>query len=339
MNASRFFLVGVEGESLDGRERELFDRYPPGGIVLFARNMVSASGLLSLAVELRDRIPGVWLCVDQEGGPVDRFRTIAGSSLSAARAARNGISRAAGEAAGALCASFGIDLDLAPVVDRAVPAAGGVVLTERVVAENPDEVAAAAREFLAGLAEFGVAGCLKHFPGLGRGAVDSHFLLPVIDEDARQLKADLSPFATLRETPAVMVSHAAIGREGLPASLSKAIAQDLLRDDVGFGGVAISDDLEMGALSAFGSLADRSAAAFAAGCDLLCIGKDNASLPGAADAIGRMVPARRIAEADERLGRFCGDLARIRGQRRREPPPLDEIIATIEELGNLPKGA
>ena len=144
-----------------------------------------------------------------------------------------------------------------------------------------------------------------------------------------------SPFAALRETPAVMVSHAAIGREGLPASLSSAIARDLLRGDVGFAGAAISDDLEMGALSAFGSLADRSAAAFAAGCDLLCIGKDNASLPEAVVAIERMVPARRMTEADERLGRFRGDLSRIRGQARREPPPLDEIIASIEELRNL----
>ncbi|MGH9442693.1 MAG: glycoside hydrolase family 3 N-terminal domain-containing protein, partial [Thermoanaerobaculia bacterium] len=300
MNSSVFFLIGVESTELTERERALFAKFPPGGVILFARNMADPDQLHSLVAEIRERAPGVLLFVDQEGGPVDRFRAIAGSSVSAARAARIGASRAAGEIAGALCSLFGIDVDLAPVVDRAVPAAGGVVLTERVVAENPDDVAKAGRQFLDGLALYGVAGCLKHFPGLGRGAVDSHVLLPVIDDDPRQLELDLLPFRKLRDAPAVMVSHAAFGRGALPSSLSRAVAHDLLREEAGFPGAAISDDLEMGALSAFGSLADRSAAALAAGCDLLCIGKQNEALPDAVEAVERMVPARRTLEALER---------------------------------------
>lgn len=332
MSASRFFLVGLEGTELAGCEKQLFERHPPGGVILFARNIVSEEGLRGLLDDLRDRIPGVILCVDQEGGPVDRFRAIAGHSISASRAARSGVSRAAGELAGALCASFGIDIDLAPVVDRAVPAAGGVVLTERVVAENPDEVAQAGRAFLEGLADFGVAGCPKHFPGLGRGAVDSHLLLPVIEEDERQLRLDLSPFSALKDAPAMMVSHAAVGREALPSSLSRAVATSLLRGECGFAGAAFSDDLEMGALSAFGSIADRSAAAFAAGCDLLCIGKENAALPEAVAAIERMVPARRLTEAHERLDRLAGELSRTRSERKREPPPMAEIAAAVAAL-------
>jgi beta-N-acetylhexosaminidase len=332
VSASRFLLVGVEGSELNDRERGLFARFPPGGVILFARNIESEPQLSSLVAELRARIPDVILCVDQEGGPVDRFRVITGGSISAAGAARIGASRRAGETAGAICAWFDFDIDLAPVVDRAVPAAGGVVLTERVVSETPDEVARAGREFLEGLADFGVAGCLKHFPGLGRGAVDSHLLLPVIEDDGRQLKMDLSPFLALADAPAVMVSHAAIGRESLPSSLSRAVATELLRGKAGFKGAAFSDDLEMGALSAFGSVPERCAAAFAAGCDVLCIGKENAALPEAVAAIERMVPRERIAEAQERLDRLRGDLARIRSGRRRELLPLPEIIAETAEL-------
>jgi beta-N-acetylhexosaminidase len=332
VSASRFFLVGVEGTELNVRERELFSRFPPGGILLFARNIVSEPQARSLVEELREGIPGVWLCVDQEGGPVDRFRAIAGPSISAAGAARVGASRGAGEIAGALCAAFDLDLDLAPVVDRAVPAAGGVVLTDRVVSESPDEVARAGSEFLEGLAEFGIGGCLKHFPGLGRGAVDSHLLLPVIQDDPRQLKMDLAPFWDLSDAPAVMVSHAAIGREALPSSLSRVIATELLRGEGRFEGAAFSDDLEMGALAAFGSLAERSAAAMAAGCDVLCIGKENAALPEAVVAIERMVRGERIAEAAERIDRLRTDLARIRAEKRRKPPPFAEIIRETAEL-------
>ncbi len=335
MNASRFFLVGIEGENLTGRERELFGRFPPGGVILFARNIVGESQVRSLIAEVRDRIPGVWLCVDQEGRTVDRFPAKVGGSISAAAASRIGATRKAGEVAGALCAGFGLEMDLAPVVDRAVPAAGGVVLADRVVSENPDAVARAGREFLDGLADFGVAGCVKHFPGLGRGAVDSHRSLPVIEGDERQLTMDLAPFVALADTPAVMVSHAAVGREALPSSLSKGIATGLLRNEVGFGGAAFSDDLEMGALSAFGSLAERSAAALAAGCDVLCIGKESSALPEAVDAIERMVSRTRIEEAFERGERLRADLARIRHQRRKEPPALAEIIRATAELKGL----
>jgi beta-N-acetylhexosaminidase len=332
VSGSRFFLVGVQGTELTGRERDLFERHPPGGILLFARNIESERQVRDLVDGLAANVPRVLFAVDQEGGPVDRFRSLAGPSISATRAAKTRASRRAGEIAGALCSSFGIDIDLAPALDRAVPGAGGAVLAERTFSQDPAAIAIAGREFLEGLAEFGIAGCLKHFPGLGRAAVDSHLLLPVIEDDSRQLKMDLLPFVSLAAAPAVMVSHAAIGREALPASLSRAVATDLLRGEAGFSGAAFSDDLEMGALSAFGALPERAAAAFAAGCDLLCIGKENAALPEAAEAVERAVSPRRIAEADERLERLRLDVARIRARKRREPPPLSEIASATEEL-------
>ena len=332
MRPSRFFLVGIGGKTLTGRERDLFSRHPPGGVILFGRNIVQPSQLRDLVGEIRGLIPGVWLAVDQEGGPVDRFREIAGASASAAKAAAAGESEEAGRLAGNLCSAFGIDVDLAPVVDRAVRGAGSIVLSERVVSENPEEVVRFARAFLDGLSEAGVAGCLKHFPGLGRGAVDSHLQLPIIRDESRELNLDLAPFEALRSVPAVMVSHAALGSENRASSLSKGVATDLLRGEMGFDGAAFSDDLEMGALSAFGSLPDRCAAALAAGCDVLCVGKDNAVLPEAVEAIERTVATHRIEEAAARVERLRGDLARIRAAGLGETLPLDEITRRTAEL-------
>ena len=216
--------------------------------------------------------------------------------------------------------------------------AGRTVLRGRAAFEDGRESASAARGFLDALAAFGVAGCLKHFPGLGRAAVDSHLVLPRIPEGREGLEADLAPFRALAESaPAVMVSHAAVGGSNVPATLDSGIATDLLRRDVGFEGVAVSDDLEMGALADFGGVPERAAAAFEAGCDLLCIGKETAALPEAAAAVEARASAERLDEASRRLGVFRGVLRDLRRQRRLVPRPVPEIAAAFrratERLG------
>jgi beta-N-acetylhexosaminidase len=173
---------------------------------------------------------------------------------------------------------------------------------------------------------FGVAGCLKHFPGLGRAAVDSHLVLPRIADDAEELEKDLAPFRALASrVPAVMVSHAAIGSERRPATLDPTVATGLLRHGVGFSGVAVSDDLEMGALADFGGIAERAALAFEAGCDLLCVGKETAALPDAAEAIERGAAASRRAEAEGRIDAFRQGLRDL--ARRRRSPRAVQVIA------------
>lgn len=241
--------------------------------------------------------------------------------------------------AGEICAAFSIDWDLAPVVDRAVEGAGRTILAGRAPAEDGRAAAAAAGAFLDALAAFGVAGCLKHFPGLGRAAVDSHRVLPRIGAEAGGLEDDLVPFRLLAaRAPACMVSHAAVGGSALPATLDRAVAHDLLRGGAGFAGVAISDDLEMGALSAFGGLPERSAAAFAAGCDLLCIGSVAAALPDAAAAVEERSSPERRAEARRRVARFRTESARLRRERRLFPRPVSEIAEAFrratERLGS-----
>jgi len=306
-------------------------------VILFARNVVSEAQLSSLVAEIRSDVPDAILAVDQEGGPVDRFRVLTGASPSFASAARAGSADLAGLLAGEICAAFSIDWDLAPVVDRAVEGAGESILSRRAAFEDGARIAPAAGDFLRALAAFGVAGCLKHFPGLGRAAVDSHRSLPRV-AGGEELAHDLSPFVALAPAvPAVMVSHAAIGASPLPATLDPAIAGDLLRRGAHFEGLAISDDLEMGALAEFGGIAERAAAAFSAGCDLLCIGNAIGTLPDAAAAVAARAPAGRGSEAAGRVAAFRAELDRLKRERRLFPRGIPEIAAAFrraaERLG------
>jgi len=305
-------------------------------VILFARNVSSEKQLRGLVADVRRELPSSFLCIDQEGGSVDRFRALTGPSPAFAAAAQAGKAGLAGALAGEVCAAFGIEWDLAPVVDLSLEGAGRSVLRGRAAAGDPSAVADAAARFLEGLASHGVAGCLKHFPGLGRATVDSHLVLPALPGSERELARDLLPFRDLAKTvPAVMIAHADVGGRERPASLDRTIATALLRDDVGFRGIAVSDDLEMGALAAFGDLPSRAAAAFEAGCDLLCIGKETSALPDSASAVEALDFAERAREADARLVRFHRSLGDLRGRPRAAPRPLEEIAAAYRKAVEL----
>jgi beta-N-acetylhexosaminidase len=159
---SRLFGVGISGPELTEREREILREHPPRAVILFARNVASAEQLSRLTAEIASS--GAIVCLDQEGGRVDRLREVLGESISLLAATRAGVPRLAGELAGESCARFGVHVDLAPVVDRLLPGASGRILSDRCAAEDPEEVAQAATEFLDGLHSRGVSGCVKHFP-------------------------------------------------------------------------------------------------------------------------------------------------------------------------------
>jgi beta-N-acetylhexosaminidase len=329
---SGLFGVGLAGPALDPIERAILERLPPRAVILFSRNIETERQLADLCDEIRS-LPGEpLLCLDQEGGRVDRLRAIAGPFPSFYEAARAGLSRRAGEAAGDACARFGFRVDLAPVVDRRVPGAGEAVLGDRAAAEDPDRVAEAAREFLEGLHSRGVGGCLKHFPGLGRARFDTHLTLPMLPADAGGEDRDLAPFRALHELAgAVMVSHAASPDNSRPASLSPDVATRLLRDAVGFRGATFSDDLEMGALAEFGGLPERSAAAMRAGCDLLFVCSRLEEYPECVARVETEVPEDRRAEAARRMDGYAD---RLRGLSAAAPPPrsLDAIAADVAAL-------
>jgi beta-N-acetylhexosaminidase len=211
-----------------------------------------------------------------------------------------------------MLARLGFDVDLAPVVDRAIAGAGALVLGQRCVSANPEDIVRGAGAFLDGLHSQGVGGCLKHFPGLGRAALDTHTALPIVSEDPGEDALDLEPFAALMDRArAVMISHAA-GPDGVPASLSQRVATRRLRSDLGFTGAAFSDDLEMGALATFGDLPERCARACAAGCDLLLVCRRIEEYPACVEAVERAVAPERRAEAAGRLDGYAGHLASVR---------------------------
>ena len=326
--------VGIAGASLTPAERELLARISPWAIILFRRNLETFDGIADLVGEIR-RLPGPpRLCVDQEGGPVDRFRDLLGPSISFHAAARRREARRAGELAGEACARLGFDVDLAPVVDRLLPGASENVLRDRCASADPAEVSRAASDFLGGLRARGVGGCVKHFPGLGRAGRDTHRELPVIPEDPGEESNDLAPFrATMEGAGAVMVSHAA-GADGAPASLSREKATDLLRGRLHFAGVAFSDDLEMGALSAFGSLAQRCVDAMRAGCDLVFVCSRSDQYEECVAALERDVPSERLTEAFSRLARYGRHLDEIRRTAALPERPLEALVADIRALAS-----
>ena len=326
--SSRLFGVGVEGPELSPREREILAAHPPFGVILFRRNIESPGQLAALVASLRE-LGARYLFLDQEGGPVDRLRDLLSPAPSFARASRAGAARRAGELAGEALARLGFDVDLAPVVDRAVPGAGALVLGERSASADPGPIIAAAGDFLAGLHSRGIGGCLKHFPGLGRARLDTHKKLPVIESDPHQLALDIAPFdALMSDARAIMISHAA-SDDGVPASLSPTWTRTYLREIVGFEGAAFSDDLEMGALSAFGELPERSARAALAGCDLLFVCRRLEAFPACVEAVERGVPVERRAEAADRLEAYASHLEKLRAGRVPETVPLETVAAAI----------
>jgi beta-N-acetylhexosaminidase len=328
---SRLFAVGLAGPRLGPEEREILASRPPWGVILFRRNLETLEELARLVSDLRG-LGIAHLLLDQEGGPVDRLRDLVAPAPSLQKASRAGQARRAGEAAGAMLARLGFDVDLAPVVDRCVEGAGARVLGERCVSADPEEIVRGAGAFLSGLHAKGVGGCLKHFPGLGRAALDTHASLPVLERDAREEERDLAPFrALMKEAGAVMISHAA-GPDGVPASLSPPIATRLLREGLGFDGAAFSDDLEMGALDAFGDLPERCARASAADCDLLLVCRRTEAFPVCVEAVEAHVPAGRRSEAAERLDGYARRLASLRRAAGGVETTLAEIRGELAAL-------
>ena len=333
--SARLFGVGIGGPAVSPAERDILRRQPPWALILFRRNIETADQLSALVADLKT-LPGPpVLCLDQEGGPVDRLKEILCPTISFAAASRAGQARRAGELAGESCRAFGFDVDLAPVVDRGLPEAGALVLGERCAAAEPESIERAAREYLEGLHARGVGGCLKHFPGLGRARLDTHKALPKLEPSSAEERLDLAPFSALMDAAgAVMISHAA-SPDGRPASLSPEVGITLLRKRMRFKGAAFSDDLEMGALSAFGDLPTRSAAALYAGCDLLFVCKQVEAYPDCVDAVENQISAERRAEAARRLQIYRRHLEEIQALAPPASRPVADLMADIAQLRDL----
>jgi beta-N-acetylhexosaminidase len=269
-------IIGLSGPELLPEEAALLRSEAPAGVILFARNIVDPAQLHALIAATRAALPpGAVLMVDQEGGRVARLRPPhwrahppAGQIGELALRDRAHGRRAAwltGALIGLDCVAAGFDVAAAPVLDVRVPGAHDVI-GDRAYAEDPALVAELAGACAEGLLAAGCQPVGKHAPGHGRAGVDSHLALPTIEAVP---PAELLPFQALAGTlPWMMTAHVRIlaWDPVRPATLSPTIIEGVIRGEIGFLGVLVSDDLAMQALS--GSPAERAAAALTAGCDI-----------------------------------------------------------------------
>ena len=251
----------------------------PAGVILFARNIISAGQTWQLLHDCQTFVATqLFTCVDLEGGRVDRFRNVFGPTPAAADvfATRDRkLFRKHGQIIAECCRALGFNTDFAPTLDLAFEASRKV-MNSRAVSAEPKEVVAYARAFLRGVQAAGVIGCGKHFPGLGEASLDTHRDLPSVSKSFRKLwNEDLAPYRALRrQLPMVMISHSAypgVTRKAVPASLSKAWITDVLKKKIGYRGLVVSDDLEMGGVLAAAPIGKAAVEYIRAGGDLCLV--------------------------------------------------------------------
>lgn len=284
-------MAGIPGTQLDKGTEGLIRDYCLGGVIFFSRNIETPVQLATLCRDLQDQaikhhgIP-LFLAVDQEGGRVARLKEpftcfpgneAIGVDINPADRAREFARVTAKE-----MALVGLNMDLAPVVDvrRGKPEKH---LVGRTFSDEPAKVAMLGQTVVKGLQEKGVMAVAKHFPGLGKASVDPHHYLPKIQLDAKELEEiNLPPFreAIAAGVSGVMTSHAIYPaiEPDLPATLSSKVLTNLLREKLGFKGMIITDDLEMGAIKKNWGVAEGAVASFEAGADILLICEDQSGV-------------------------------------------------------------
>jgi beta-N-acetylhexosaminidase len=307
-----------------------------GGVVLYARNIESAEQLVALTASLHSERPELLIAIDEEGGDVTRLEAKTGSSypgnLALGVAGDLDLTRAVAAAMGSELAHAGIDIDLAPDADVNSNAANPVIGV-RSFGSEPALVAAHTSAWVEGLQGAGVAACAKHFPGHGDTSVDSHLELPIAG-DPRESGA-LDPFraAIAAGVHVVMSAHIWVpSLDGGPATISRRIMTDLLRGDLGFGGLVMTDGIEMRAISDGVGIVEGTILALAAGCDAICIGGGLAGEDIAddlRDAIVIAVSERRLS-ADRLADAACrvDALAAWRADQVL-PPPADREVGLV----------
>ena len=275
------FITGVAGTSLSDEERYFIDHEHPWGLILFARNIEDPRQVHRLVDEFREGVGrgNAPVLIDQEGGRVQRLRPPHWETYATGRQLGDlwRHDPEAGEEAIRLHSrliahdllSLGINVDCLPVLD--VPVAGSHdVIGDRAYSTEPQEVAVIGRMACEGLLEGGVLPVIKHIPGHGRAGADSHLELPEVHAGHEELAvSDFVPFKALSDMPLAMTAHVrfhALDRHN-PATVSQSIIAGIIRGEIGFDGLLMSDDLSMQALE--GELADRADASIAAGCDMI----------------------------------------------------------------------
>ena len=338
----QFFFIGLSGTELDEEARELIEEIKPGGIILFGRNVEAADQVRKLLDDARAILPVPPLCgIDQEGGLVDRLRNIFPAMPSARAIRQHGDlagARTLGRVTGEVLRMMGLGINFAPVMSIITQERSQLTngLYSRSFGRSPGEVLGYTTVYMRGLQATGCLGCLKHFPGIGAGEVDSHIEMPLVALTHDDLLAqDLAPYIELfrradDRVRMVMVSHGGFPNIDIkkgttggliePASISPSIVSKLLRQELGYQHLVVTDDLEMGAIAKHTEIEDASVRAFIAGEDMLLI----CATP---DTIRRgyraLLEAARKGSVSEK--RIQASLKRVAATKAlvKPPPPLD----------------
>ena len=342
---SQLLVAGIEGTQLGQDAVQAVQDYQVGGVILFGRNVESAWQLAELTNGLKDLngdYTPLFLCVDQEGGRVDRMPPEVADLPSAYTFGERydaSMLQQLGQTLGAECAAFGFNMDFAPVMD-VWSNPDNTVIGDRAYSGDPSRAANAAAWVAGGLADNGVIAVGKHFPGHGSTSIDSHVELPVVDQSKEDwLSGDAVPFwmAADSAVPAIMVGHILMPQldPDRPASLSYTMVTELLRGELRFDGVVCTDDLTMGAVSNTYGMGEAAVLAVEAGCDLLlvCHGADN--LTAARDALLEAVDSGRISQ--ERLDESVKRILSLKAEYGLTNDPVDtpDVDALNARIGAL----
>jgi beta-N-acetylhexosaminidase len=284
---TRAFITGVSGPELSAAERDFIRAERPWGFILFKRNVETPAQVARLVQELRVTLgePDAPVLIDQEGGRVQRLGpphwpaypagAVFGTLYDIDPALGLSVARLSARLIAADLGDLGVTVDCLPLAD--VPIAGAdAVIGDRAYGTEPKKVATIARAVTEGLEQGGILPVLKHIPGHGRAAADSHFRLPTVDTGRNELeRTDFAAFLPLADLPMAMTAHVVFSAldPAQPATTSATIIKQVIRGVIGFQGLLMSDDVSMNALA--GSIAERTRAIFVAGCDMVlhCNGK------------------------------------------------------------------
>ena len=320
-------LIGsLPGTTVTPEFRSLSREFQLGGVILFKRNVEAPEQVAELSHDVQQvsqEVP-LWVSVDQEGGRVARLKAPFTEWPPMAVLGRSGDEKLAARFARALAAELravGVTLDYAPVLDIHTNPKNPVI-GDRALAEDADMVARLGVAIIRGLQDNGVAACGKHFPGHGDTSVDSHFDLPIVEHPPDRIRrVECVPFraAIAADVAFMMTAHVLVPSidEERPATLSRRIVHDMLREELGFEGVIFGDDLEMKAIASRYTVADAAVQAIAAGCDglLICSGSPEPH----AEALEALVHAVE----DDRL-----PLKRVEDALRRQRRAKERFLAT-----------
>jgi len=323
-------MTGVPGKELDAKTARLFRRVQPGAFILFGRNLQSATQLRKLIDDLRDLsdIEPI-ITIDQEGGRVSRLRRIGNEPPNAQQLRdKNDIDliRRHGDITGRLLRLFGFNLDLCPVLDISFNDGAENSLHGRCYGKDVQQVVRNAGAFNQAMRGQGIASCGKHFPGYSAATSDAHFQLPRIDRTREELDHnELAVFrGFVRDVDSMMICHGwypCFESEPTPATVSRRIVTELLRDEFGFDGLIMTDDLDMGAILTGYRLDDTIRLCLEAGNDIMMLCHRVPEIETVHRILGTL-PSDQIERAQEYIGDFKKNLS----------PPYKFSESVFEEI-------